>query len=105
MVSDFTLGPSTSLAMVSSCTSEGVTKALKLAEVQLLEPCTNLEVSVPDEHVGRVLTDLSSARRAQIQDMGIQGTQGALGREKVVTALTPLACLMVGLCCKCACFI
>ena len=81
--------------MLSSCTSDGVAKALRLAEGQLLEPCMNLDVSVPEEHVGRVLADLSSARRAQIQNIGVQGTKGVQGSERVVTALTPLACLMV----------
>lgn len=92
-VSDVTLGPATSLAMLASCVSEGVTSALKEGGVQLLEPCTSLEVTVPDEHVGKVLADLSSLRRAQIQGVG----QGKLGAEKMVTALCPLAGLMVSL--------
>lgn len=91
-VRDVTLGPVTSLAMLASCTSEGVALALRKVKVQLLEPCTNLEVTVPEEHVGRVLTDLSSSqRRAQIQEVG----QGGWRVEKVVTAISPLAGLMV----------
>ncbi len=95
-VSELTFGPATSLAMISSCVSEGMTKALRQAEVQLLEPCTVLEVSVSEDHLGQVLADLSSARRAQIQEVGLQG--GSQG-ERLVTALTPLACLMVNLSC------
>ena len=90
-VSDVTLGPATSLAMLASCVSEGVALALKKGGVQLLEPCTSLEVTVPEEHVGKVLADLSSQRRAQIQEVG----QGKQGTEKVVTAFCPLAGLMV----------
>lgn len=91
-MSELTFGPATSLAMISSCVSEGVAKALRQAEVQLLEPCTVLEVCVSEDHLGQVLADLSSARRAQIQEVGLQG--GGQG-ERLVTALTPLACLMV----------
>lgn len=90
-VSDVTLGPATSLSMLASCISEGMASALKRGMVQLLEPCTNLEVTVPEDHVGRVLADLSSQRRAQIQEVG----QGKQGGEKVVTAISPLAGLMV----------
>ena len=91
-MSDLTLGPATSLAMLASCTSEGVASALKRGAVQLLEPCTSLEVTVPEDHVGRVLGDLtSSQRRAQIQEVG-QAKQGA---EKMVSAICPLAGLMV----------
>lgn len=90
-VSDLGLGPATSLAMLASCTSEGVATALRRAEVQLLEPCTQMEVNVPEEYVGKVLGDLTSQRRAQIQEVG----QGVQGGEKVVTAITPLACLRV----------
>ena len=97
-VSDLTFGPATSLAMVSSGVSEGVAKALHQSKVQLLEPSMVLEVSVPEEHMGEVLADLSSTRRAQIQEVGLQGTQGALQQERLVTALTPLACLMVNIC-------
>lgn len=89
--SDLHLGPVTSLAMLASCTSEGMVSALRRAEVQLLEPCTQLEVILPDEHIGKVLGELTSQRRAQIQNVA----QGSHGSDRVVTAVTPLACLMV----------
>jgi len=95
LVQNLVLGPATSLAMVSACLSEGVVKALRQADVQLLEPCSQLEVTVPEDHVGQVLADLSSTRRAQIQEVGLQDCRGALGRERVITALAPLAGLMV----------
>ena len=57
-VTSLTLGSVTSLPSLSSCISEGVSKALREAEVQLLEPCTNMVVTVPEEHFGTVLSDL-----------------------------------------------
>ena len=50
-----------------------------------------LEVTVPEDHMGKVLADLTSQRRALIQEVG----QGKQGPEKVVTATSPLAGLMV----------
>ena len=90
-VSSLTLGPGTSLAMLAAATSEGVVSALRRAEVRLLEPCMQLHVSVPEEYMGKVLSDLTSQRRAHIQDVG-----GSHGTDKVITAITPLAGLMVG---------
>lgn len=86
------MGPGTSLSMLSSCTSKGMTLCLQRAEVQLLEPCMQLHVTVPEEHMGKVLSDLTSQRRAQIQDIG-----SGHGTDKLITAVTPLACLMVSL--------
>lgn len=90
-ISDLTLGPATSLAMLASCTSEGVAAALRRAEVRLLEPCTQLEVTVPEQQLGKVLGDLTAHRRAHVQEVGL----GVQGDEKVVTAVTPLAGLRV----------
>ena len=45
-------------------------KALREAEVQLLEPCTNMVVTVPEEHLGTVLSDLISQRRGQVKEVG-----------------------------------
>ena len=67
-------------------------KGLQEAEVELLEPCTHLVVTVPEEYMGKVLGDLSSHRRAHIQELGAQEAQG---KERVITAITPLAGLMV----------
>ncbi len=90
-MSELSLGPGTSLAMLASCTSEGMASALRRAAVQLLEPCMQLHLTVPEDHMGRVLSDLTSQRRAQIEDVG-----SAHGMDKAITATTPLACLMVG---------
>ena len=88
-VTSLTLGSVTSLPSLSSCVSEGVSKALREAEVQLLEPCTNMVVSVPEEHLGAVLSDLTSQRRGQVKEVG------SIQDNREITAVTPLACLMV----------
>ena len=51
---------------------------------------TLVQVSVPEEYVGAVLSDLSSARRAQVK-----GVTESEDRERVVTATVPLATLLV----------
>ena len=88
-VNSLTLGGVTSLPVLSSCVADGVTKALREAEVQLLEPCTNVVVTVPEEHLGTVLSDLSSQRRGKVKEVA------SLLDSREVTAITPLACLMV----------
>ncbi len=56
---------------------------------QLLEPCTDLVVSVPDEYLGSVLSDLTSLRRAQVREVAVAKD------TRVVHALVPLAALLV----------
>ena len=72
--------------------SEGVSKALREAEVQLLEPCTNMVVMVPEEHLGTVLSDLTSQRRGQVQVKEV----GSIQDNREITAVTPLQCLKYG---------
>ena len=88
-VTSLTLGSVTSLPVLSSCISECVSKALREAEVQLLEPCTNMAIVVPEEHLGAVLSDLTSQRRGQVKEVG------SIQDSREITAITPLACLMV----------
>ena len=88
-VISLTLGSVTSLSVLSSCITEGVSKALRESEVQLLEPCTNMVVTVPEEHLGTVLSDLTSQRRGQVKEVA------SLQDNREITAITPLACLMV----------
>lgn len=66
-------------------------QALKEASPAILEPMMKLEVQTPDRTVGDVLSDLTSQRRAHIQEVGaasIDGT-GRQGRS-VVHAHVPL---------------
>jgi hypothetical protein len=59
-------------------------------DVRLLEPYAELEVTVPEQSVGAVLSDLTSLRRAQVR-----GVSEGEGEEwKVVSALVPLASLL-----------
>ncbi len=60
--------------------------ALKAANVALLEPIMDVEVVVPEEFLGEVLGDLSS-RRAQIEDVGVRGTQRAVKAKLPLKAL------------------
>lgn len=88
-VSSLSLGGVPSLPALSSCVAEGVSKALKDAEVQLLEPCTNVVITVPEEHLGTVLSDLTSQRRGQVKEVA------SLQDSSEITSITPLSCLMV----------
>ncbi len=60
--------------------------ALKAANVALLEPIMDVEVVVPEEFLGEVLGDLSS-RRAQIEDVGVRGSQRAVKAKLPLKAL------------------
>lgn len=90
-MTSLTLGSATSLPVLSSCIAKAVSKALRDADVQLLEPCTNMVVTVPEEYLGVVLSDLTSQRRGQVKEVA------SLQDSREVTALTPLACLMVSI--------
>jgi translation elongation factor EF-G len=46
-------------------------------------------VMVPEEHLGTVLSDLTSQRRGQVKEVG------SVQDSREITAVTPLACLMV----------
>ncbi|KAM9735718.1 ribosome-releasing factor 2, mitochondrial isoform 2-T2 [Menidia menidia] len=79
--------PGTSPAMVSACVSRCVTKALRLAGGQILEPVMSLEVTLGEEHVSSVLGDLAQ-RRGTVRD--IQSRHDS----KVLLATVPLAEMM-----------
>ncbi len=53
------------------------------AQIAMLEPMLTLTVTVPDEHVGAVLADLST-RRGQVT-----GTESIAGGRSAITALVP----------------
>ena len=71
--------------------ADALSKALREAEVQLLEPYTNMVVAVPEEYLGAVLSDLTSQRRGQVREVA------SLRDSREITAFTPLSCLMVRL--------
>lgn len=64
--------------------SAALQNAVKQANLILLEPIMKVEVTTPEEFLGKVIGDLSS-RRAQIL-----GT-GSRGKVRIVTCLVPLA--------------
>lgn len=90
-VTSLSLGSVASLPVLSSCVADCVSKALREAEVQLLEPYTSVVVTVPEEHLGAVLSDLTSQRRGQVKEVA------SLQDSREITAFTPLACLMVSI--------
>ncbi len=59
-------------------------KAVRQANPLLLEPIMHIHITVPDEHVGKVIGDLNS-RRAQISETTTQDT------SNVINAIIPLA--------------
>jgi elongation factor G len=59
-------------------------KAATAADPILLEPIVRIQVTVPDEHMGDIMGDLSSRRGR------VQGTERE-GRSQVITAIVPLA--------------
>ena len=88
-VTSLSLGSVASLPVLSTCVADCVSKALREAEVQLLEPYTSVVVTVLEEHLGAVLSDLTSQRRGQVKEVA------SLQDSREITAFTPLACLMV----------
>ena len=56
----------------------------------LLQPIMLLEVSVPENHFGVVLSDLSNVRKGNIQSV----TDGLNAKEKVISAEVPLRAII-----------
>ncbi|MEX2587420.1 MAG: elongation factor G [Actinomycetota bacterium] len=65
--------------------SLGFREAMKDAGVALLEPIMDLEVLVPDSHLGDIMGDLNSKRGR------IQGTEAVAGGRQLVKAQAPMA--------------
>ncbi|EGZ07304.1 hypothetical protein PHYSODRAFT_362198 [Phytophthora sojae] len=85
-----------SAASFRAAAALGLKQALKEAEPVILEPMMKLEVRSPDRCVGDVLADLSSQRRAHIQEVGsASGGDGgdsiANQGRSIVHAHVPLA--------------
>ncbi len=59
--------------------------AISKAKPALLEPCVNIEVTVPNQHVGDITGDLSGKRGR------IQGTDILGGDQAVIAAVVPLS--------------
>ncbi|XP_003740372.1 ribosome-releasing factor 2, mitochondrial [Galendromus occidentalis] len=78
----------TSISMITAAISQCIHKALRQASfesaIDLLEPFMRLEISLPENFVGTVLSDLSR-RRATIESIK------QLGSSRVISAVCPLA--------------
>ncbi|XP_075037923.1 ribosome-releasing factor 2, mitochondrial isoform X2 [Mixophyes fleayi] len=79
--------PGTSLTMVSACVSRSMQKALKKAEMQVLEPLMRVEITMSEDYLSSVLADLSQ-RRGNVHEIQDRFD------NKVVLALVPLSELM-----------
>ena len=75
---------SSSFAMVAAMTSQAITTAMKNADPVLLEPIMKLEIAVPDDLSGKVITDLAK-RRSEM------GNMSGRGHLRVIHAFTPLS--------------
>ena len=68
--------------------------AVRKANPLLLEPIMRIHITVPDEHVGKVIGDLNS-RRAQINESTTQDTSGpgrtSQSTQNVIDAFVPLS--------------
>lgn len=88
ILEELSLQEGTSSPVLSACLSHCVMKALAEAGTKLLEPTMSVEVSVPEEHLGTVLNDLSSRRRAEIHNISTRQD------SRIVTAHIPLISLV-----------
>ncbi|XP_013855003.1 ribosome-releasing factor 2, mitochondrial [Austrofundulus limnaeus] len=87
LIQSLTMETGTSPAMVSACVSRCMSKALKLAGAQVLEPVMSLEVTVDEGLLSFVLGDLAQ-RRGMVRE--IQSRHDS----KVLLATVPLAEMM-----------
>lgn len=71
VLNHFVVANSTSLPMVTAAMAQCIQNGLKSSSevVELMEPHMELEISVPNEYLGKTLSDLSR-RRAQIKNIG-----------------------------------
>jgi elongation factor G len=69
------------------CAQQMIIDALteNAAQIQLLEPCMNLEIATDKAYMGMVLSDLSGARRAKIKGLG------NVNGEQMIYAEVPLS--------------
>ncbi len=81
---NITVGPGTSVTMITACANRCIQEAMKNANPILLEPTMNLEIETDDTRLGAVLSDLSH-RRSDILDIHAQSD------KRSVHALAPLA--------------
>ncbi|EGD81299.1 hypothetical protein PTSG_11336 [Salpingoeca rosetta] len=70
-----------STSALTACVAEATQKAIAAAGTAVLQPMMNLEVTVEEQDVGAVLTDLSSERNASVREVEMRGE-----RERIVHA-------------------
>ena len=105
-VCDVRKNADTTPGALRACAAMFVSDILRAEEQRvLLEPMMTVEVELPPQYVGDVLSDLSVERRAHIKDVGTDaisasgagaGVDGdaATGRLQIITAEVPLASML-----------
>jgi elongation factor G len=63
---------------------------LKESAMSVLQPVMQVEVSVPEQFFGNILSDISNYRRGNIQRV----EDGSNAKEKIVSAEVPLRAMM-----------
>lgn len=76
-------GETTEPALMTAC-RKALSDALEAGGSQVLEPVMSVEISVPEEHVGKILADIQS-RRGRVTD--VQSSSDGLAR---IISLVPL---------------
>jgi elongation factor G len=103
---------------ISACVSQALDEAMKNGAPALLEPLMDVEVEVPEEHLGDVLADLTGTRRGNILGLETSGqsidydhsieiyappdptyissneTQGVAEPKRIIKAHVPLSTLL-----------
>jgi len=73
-----------------SCVSKMIKDMLKETKLILLQPIMEVEVSVPADHFGNILSDLSNVRRGNISAVD----EGINTKEKIISAEVPLRAMV-----------
>mmetsp|Transcript_13820 Transcript_13820/g.22877 ORF Transcript_13820/g.22877 Transcript_13820/m.22877 type:complete len:601 (+) Transcript_13820:545-2347(+) len=81
--------PATSLGSIRAGISSFVDSALRSVDNTILEPYMSLQVDLPTTYVGDVLSDLTVARRAIIQDVG-----NSSGEFSTIRGQVPLSTML-----------
>ncbi|XP_019855015.1 PREDICTED: ribosome-releasing factor 2, mitochondrial-like isoform X3 [Amphimedon queenslandica] len=68
-IDSISISPNATLPAISSVISQCVSKAMKVAGMQLLEPFMKLEIKVPNSYLSPVLSELTGHRRGIVSDV------------------------------------
>ncbi|RIA95669.1 P-loop containing nucleoside triphosphate hydrolase protein [Glomus cerebriforme] len=72
---------------ISACVSQAFSEAMKNGVPVLLEPLMDVQVEVPEEHLGNVLADLTGTRRGNI--LGLETSGQSIDYDHSIEIYTP----------------